>query len=252
VRAPPKDGFRAIVLDPNWNTDDGGGGKGAQNHYETASLEDIIATIMIAKLEDGGPAFRPHPDGCLVFCWATAGSKSLVPTLFERLRVRWTPAEHQWIKGRLDIVDGQPVIIFHAGLGYYGRGVHEYTILGLTGGAEIANVPNLATVHESAVIGVAGDFGSEPPIRTENRLVSAFVAPARGAGIGHSSKPPEFFRRVERMVPEGALLSMYERIDRGPRWCIWGDQAPNADELGLTPKSNELDAELPTQSDLFT
>lgn len=251
MRVPPKDGFRAIVLDPNWNTDDGGGGRGAQNHYETASLEDIIATIMLAKLEDGGPAFRPHPDGCLVFCWATSLSKRLVPTLFERLRVRPTTAEHIWIKGRLDVDDeGAPRIVYHAGLGQYGRSAHEYTILGVTGGAEIANVPYLATVHESAVIGVAGDFGPDPPVETKNRLVSSFIAPSRGQG--HSSKPAEFFRRVERMVPEGALLSMYERTDRGPRWCIWGDQAPNADELGLTPKSNELDAKLPTQSNLFT
>lgn len=236
------------MLDPNWKSDQGGGGKGANAHYLLQSLEDIVRTVRLAKLEDGGPAFRPHPDGCLVACWATSLSKRLVPTLFERLGVRFTPAEQIWVKGRLDIVDGEPVIIFHAGLGHYGRSTHEYSILGTTGGAEIANVPHLATVHESAVIGVAGDFGSLPPVETSNRLVSAFVAPSRGRG--HSSKPPEFFRRFERMVPEGALLSMYERTDRGDRWCLWGDQAPNADELGFT-EPDELDDELETQTSLL-
>lgn len=244
------DGFRGIVLDPNWKTDQGGGNRGAQEHYALQTLDDIARTIRLAKLEDGLPAFRPHPGGCVVACWATALSRRLVPTLFERLGVRWTPAEVVWVKGRLDIVDGAPVIVFHSALGQYGRSVHELSILGVTGGAEIANVPHLATVHESAVVGVAGDFGSAPAVATADRLPTAFVAPSRGKGIEHSSKPDEFFRRFERMVPEGALLSMYERAPRGPRWSTWGDEAPNAEELGFSSEvdEKELDAR---QEELF-
>lgn len=248
----PQDGFRGIVLDPNWGSDAGGGGRGANEHYELQSLEDIIRTVLLAKLEDGGPAFRPHPAGCLVACWATALSRRLVPTLFSRLGVRWTPAEHVWIKGRLDVdSDGSPRIVYHSALGMYGRSAHELTILGVTGGAEIANVPpHLATVHESAVIGVAGDFGSAPAVATADRLPTAFIAPARGKGITHSSKPDEFFRRFERMVPNGELLSMYERHPRGPRWHTWGDQAPNAADLGFSALDSEEDADT-EQTELF-
>jgi N6-adenosine-specific RNA methylase IME4 len=52
------------VLDPNWNTDDGGGGRGAQNHYETASVAAIVARIRMA------PGWKDTGDA-LVWMWAT-------------------------------------------------------------------------------------------------------------------------------------------------------------------------------------
>jgi hypothetical protein len=52
------------VFDPNWNTDNGGGGRGAQNHYALSHVDAIAASIRLSPL-------WPERGRVLAFMWAT-------------------------------------------------------------------------------------------------------------------------------------------------------------------------------------
>jgi hypothetical protein len=54
------------AIDPNWNTDNGGGGRGAQNHYALSSVDAIAASFRMDPHWDDD---RSHD--ALVFMWAT-------------------------------------------------------------------------------------------------------------------------------------------------------------------------------------
>lgn len=59
-----------FAMDPNWNADNGGGGRGADEHYETAAPEDIAQ-----QLRESG-AWDDFSDA-LGFMWATTRAVAL-------------------------------------------------------------------------------------------------------------------------------------------------------------------------------
>lgn len=206
-----------IVMDPPWDTDRGGGGRGADCHYPVESFEALWRTIALSP-------FDPDPDGCLVWCWCTSLSRHLVPSLFERLGVRDTGHERVWVKGRAD-GDG---LTLHAGLGYYGRSAHEYVRLGVIGSVVIP---------------------------TSHRLSTVFVAPAPRGTDGrplHSAKPDALYDEAfgQAAACFGDHRQALELFGRGPRegWEVWGNEAQHGPGSALATRADETS----TQVDLFT
>jgi N6-adenosine-specific RNA methylase IME4 len=80
--------------------------------------------------------------------------------------------------------------------------------------------------HELLLIAVKGN----PPVpRPENRHSSVINAPR----TEHSRKPDEVYEVIERMYPNFTKIELFARQAR-KGWTVWGNQAPNADDVGFT------------------
>ena len=197
--------YRLIVMDPPWGTDRGGGGRGAQEHYQLARAGDEWRIVMMSG------AFRPHEDGCLVWCWCTALSRHLVPTLFERLGVRDTGCEMVWCKGEVVLLAEQrePGTVVHRAELVQQVGLGQYVMTG----------------HEYARLGVVGRVPTPVPYRPMSWLLSK-----RGR---HSAKPDEAYAEWLEMAralwPDEDLraIELFAR-DARPGWEAWGNEAPAA------------------------
>lgn len=67
------------VIDPPWSRDSGGGGKGANAHYELANPSRIAEGYWKAR-DNEGKRIWPQPGGddpALVFMWATTGAMTM-------------------------------------------------------------------------------------------------------------------------------------------------------------------------------
>jgi N6-adenosine-specific RNA methylase IME4 len=111
---PTDDGFRCLLLDPPWDAHKGGGGRGAQFHYDVMPVADIVATILRAEL------WRPAQDAHM-WLWVTnptiwnGEAKLLCDALGFRPISMCT-----WIKDRF-------------GTGQYLRGQTEHLLLAVRG-----------------------------------------------------------------------------------------------------------------------
>lgn len=113
IAPEPEDdsGFRCNLLDPPW-PEEGGGGRGAQNHYPVMELPEIVLTICRC------PLWRPARNAHL-WLWFTDNYLDDARTLMRVLGFEYKRT-FVWVKPSF-------------GLGYYGRGQHESMLFGVRG-----------------------------------------------------------------------------------------------------------------------
>ena len=105
------DGYQTSLLDPPWE-EEGGGGRGAQNHYPLMPLDQIILTICRCPL--WRPAKNAHG-------WIWVTDNFLDDGMFLMKALGFTyKRTFVWVKPSI-------------GLGYYGRGQHELLLFGVRG-----------------------------------------------------------------------------------------------------------------------
>lgn len=199
-------GYRLAVLDPPWDTDTGGGGRGAQSHYP---VEDWCA-ILRAVIECRHWVLDPR--GAHVWIWYTSLSRELVGKLGEALGLVDTGTERVWHKGRLEVVDGEAVLVQHCGLGQRLRYCHEYARL--------------------------FTLGRDVGVPTSLRRPSVLLEPARGGALTHSHKPDAFYADAWASAQcdreQHGRAPALELFARRPRagWWVWGNEITTAGEAG--------------------
>lgn len=146
--------YRCIQMDPPWE-ERGGGGRGAQNHYDLMSVEAIWRTVVSA------PVWRPHPNGCHLWCWYTDNFLLDALSLVDRLGFRYV-RQAVWPKASW-------------GMGQYLRGQHENVLLAV--------------------------MGSLAPLPTAASTSSVIVERNPAARRKHSRKPVEAYEMIERVSP---------------------------------------------------
>lgn len=183
--------FSTIYMDPNWN--ERGGGKikrGADRHYELATLKQIYQTIRMCEL------FRPA-DNAHLYLWVT---DNFLPSGIELMRllefryIRTLP----WFKSKDNVSDNDEVWIesedeLQMGIGQYFRGCTEILLFGVRGKgyAVCTNKKNI-----------------------RNAIV--------GRRTNHSRKPESAYEKIEARS-KGPYLEMYAtRYRKG--WTSWGDR----------------------------
>lgn len=204
--------YRCILADPPW-PEHGGGGRGAQNHYDIHNVEDI-AKIMLSS-----PEWKPA-ESCHLWLWCPSrlhlafelldllaiayiqvglfGKIQAVPRPIWRqvTFVPWVKCEQieQELLSHLD--DSQrwreAFVRQNPGLGQYIRHDSEILLFCTTGPAQ---VPEKA-YHQQAILAP----------RTPE----------------HSEKPDEQYPLIEHVSP-GPRLEMFARTKR-PGWTVWGNE----------------------------
>lgn len=190
--------YACIQMDPPWG-ERGGGGRGAQDHYDVIDdRSDILRTVVTAE------SWRPAAD-CHLWCWTTMSSLVDGLWLVDALGFRYV-THFTWVKlnDQPDLMTGQMAPAL--GIGQYLRGAHELCLLGVRGDGyavrtEARDIPSVVLA----------------PVPRE------VAGPRKGQRI-HSRKPPEAYDLIERRS-KGPRLEMFARAGR-PTWTAWGNQAP--------------------------
>lgn len=165
--------FACNVLDPPWN-EQGGGGRGAQNHYS------ILETSEIAKVILRCPLWRPAPSAHL-WCWVTTNYLMDGLALVDRLGFRYV-RDFTWVK--TDAEEPEDESELQLGVGQYARGSHETCLFAVRGNAM---VPAPA-----------------------DRPKDVIFAPR----LEHSRKPDKAFTEWFERVSPGPRLEMFARAER--------------------------------------
>jgi N6-adenosine-specific RNA methylase IME4 len=196
----PAGRYRAILMDPPW-PESGGGGRGAQEHYDIHGIERILTIIRTARMPDGTMAFRPDVEaGCHLLMWATETNDEAALWLIRALGFRKV-AGAVWVKTKEESHDGDGVPAI--GLGQYVRYAHERLLI--------------------AVCGPAG------PPAPEHRPSSVTLEPRLklpGTNLPwHSRKPDMAYEYAERIAQPGPRLEMFARMGTRPGWDYWGNES---------------------------
>lgn len=180
------EGWGCIAADPPWG-EAGGGGRGAQNHYQLIDKRaDILHTMLGARFSDGAAAWRPAPTSHL-WLWVTNTFLADGLWLMGQLGFRYV-TNAVWCKTR-------------QGLGQYLRGKHELCLFGVRGNTALP---------ERAPPSV---FGGEPlPHERDD-----------AGKIVHSRKPARAYQDMAEVSPVPRL----EMFARRPRdgWTVWGNES---------------------------
>lgn len=189
------------VMDPPWDRERGGGGRGAENHYPLAGPKEIARAVKESGAwVDVGPA--------LVWVWTTSAAmmRGDFAALVDGLGVR-SCAGFVWAK--VDVVDAYrektpwsaSEALFSApakpGLGQWTRCEHEHLI-----------------------ICRRGDVSVPPPVRRQRSMIYA----PRGR---HSAKPDEAWSIIEEtsshLATAGVEFFARERRRSSViKWSAWG------------------------------
>jgi N6-adenosine-specific RNA methylase IME4 len=170
-------------MDPPW-PEYGGGGRGAQNHYDLMSVGNIYHTVMLAR-DEGEPVFAPA-DSAHLWMWVTDNHLLDGLSLMDRLGFRYVRTM-AWVK-MMTKANGSRAL--QIGLGKYLRGSHELCLLGVKGKACLPEVA--------------------PP--------SVLIAPR----AKHSAKPVESYAVFEAVSPP-PRLEMFAR-HKHDGWDVWGNE----------------------------
>lgn len=213
--------YRCIVTDPPW-PEEGGGGRGAQNHYDVIRDRKDILNVM-AQVLGLGPLWLPMKTKCRVadsahlWMWTTDNYLEDALWLIRELDFRYLRT-FAWVKtkevGDLAASLSEETTVHDAlspllykGLGQYARGSHELCLLATRGDAR---VPGPAC---------------RPP--------SVLFAPR----AAHSAKPTECFTEWFEQVSLSPRLELFSRRQR-QGWDAWGNdpRISNTAETGFQRK----------------
>lgn len=197
----PRGRYRAILMDPNW-PEHGGGGRGAQEHYDIASVDRILTIIRTARMPDGRLAFDPDLEaGCHLFMWATETHDESALWLIRSLGFRKV-AGAVWVKTK-EVPDEDGDAVPAIGLGQYVR-----------------------YAHERLLIAVAGPAGPPPPDRRPSSTSLEPRPKLPGTNLPwHSRKPEMGYEYAERIAAPGPRLEMFARMGTRAGWDFWGNEA---------------------------
>lgn len=211
-----------IVADPPWSFNDRGSRMAPDQRKKRLGRKGYrtLSTMAIASL----PVQEVAQRDALLFLWTTSahlvdGTATHVALAwgFEpKTTIAWFKGRPRWdaqhalaalLRGRTKrteerawkALEGPPWPVVHMGAGHYVRGAHELVLVAARGRATR----------------LVADRG----------VPSAFFAPSRGRGLGHSRKPEAFRELVERLTGRRPVLELFARTGR-KGWTCWGDQAP--------------------------
>ena len=207
--------FASILVDvPSEykNFSEAGGGRSPEMHYQTMTVEELIAMGPIVRL-------LAAPD-CALFYW-TSG-----PNIWNAHRIleawgddgsgkpvfRFSTNAFTWVKTN-------PKVSLGAGFEglRYGGGLHLRDFHRGNGHWTAAN-PELCLLLRKGA-----------PPRLDKNVDELVIAPV-GA---HSAKPQEVHARIERLVG-GPYLELFAREAR-EGWACWGNEIPEAPRAGAAP-----------------
>ncbi|MDD3030345.1 MAG: MT-A70 family methyltransferase [Alphaproteobacteria bacterium] len=179
--------YKAILADPPWAfaiRSAKGGGRSAEKHYGTMSLDEIAAL----------PVKDLAAKDCVLFMWITD------PMLFKGIDMMkawgfdYKTVGFYWVKLNQD---GKTPF---TGMGFWTRANPEQVLTNLDEGSQL-------------LLGAQGH-----PKRQAMNVPKLIMAPRRE----HSRKPDEIFERIEALV-EGPYLELFARQAR-PKWTTWGNE----------------------------
>ena len=185
--------YRCVAMDPPW-PERGGGGRGAQNHYDLMKVPDIIDLVVAS------PPIARVAGEAIAWVWVTDTYLRGGLDLLDALGFRYVRCM-VWVKLRSG--EGAPHTRLQTSLGQYMRSGHELCLLGVRG----------------------KDMRPPPEDRVPSVVFAPRVKNQRGQDR-HSAKPPEAFAVFERVSP-GPRVEMFARAER-PGWDVWGNEAPLA------------------------
>ncbi len=199
--------YDVVVADPNW-PEQGGGGRGAQEHYEVQSVNTIIGEMQNAD------AFKTLQHDCLMYLWATSTFLIDAARIFAACGFRYV-SSMTWPKV-VDVSDDVDVIL-RATEGIVDDAVTVAAAhlrrLRLDRSVFVPAHPGLGQrtrqQHEPILIGVRGTV----PFPDDAVKPHSVVFAERGE---HSVKPEAFWDRVALAHPQAhgrrTLLDMYSRV----------------------------------------
>lgn len=188
--------WRAALVDPPW-PEKGGGGRGAQEHYQVVDargrrdVTDAMSTIL-----RGSGRWLPYEDAHL-YLWATTTYLPSAVDLFECLGFTYVNAV-VWAKTSM-------------GIGQYFRGQHELLLFGVRGQGRH---PSVCTTRRNL----------------PNLLVADHERGENGKRI-HSAKPKAVYDLVEARS-HGPYAEFFCRGSGRPGWTVWGNEAVAAKVVG--------------------
>lgn len=206
--------WRCASIDAPW-PEQGGGGRGAQNHYPVADVKQIRNAIL------GSGKWLPYPDSHAWF-WYTDNYLLDALWLVKELGFTYKRQFH-WVKVKglpmaLDFDTGLAVkppnpdmLEPDCGIGQYGRGAHE-SMLFCTRGRGMH-----PSVYNTARLDVPSTFFAPVPLRPGTKRKH------------HSRKPDASYELIEARSL-GPRFEFFSR--RGlPGWGAWGNEAPEQEEV---------------------
>lgn len=222
----PQGHYAAAVIDPPWKYltwSKKGMGRSPDRHYDTMTLEEIMAIPLKTVL-------KPR---AIVFVWVIDTHVEMALELLKAWGLKYKTVGFYWAKTNKD---GSMFM----GTGHWTRANPEHVME-----AVLDDEPDDGTCRYCGDTGWfygdkdLGPCGCEasyrldeqevercflsttnrPPSRQDAAVRRLIVSPRRE----HSRKPDETLERVERLV-EGPYLEMFSRADRDG-WDSWGDQA---------------------------
>lgn len=221
------------VMDPPWNADAGGGGRGAQNHYNLSSPLKVAEVIV-------GSGLWKHDGPALVWMWATTRAVALkhAHQLADALNLSivsgfvWDKAEDVWDEVLGVIEDAE------------GKGARDFVEnqLRARGISSLFTPPRKMglgqwqrTEHEHLLVCRRGALSVPVPADRQRSVIHA----ERGR---HSAKPEEGWRIIEttsrsvvgdfdeRVLERGHIgVEFFARTPRKD-WLAFGDQLPEVQE----------------------
>lgn len=202
----------AGVLDPNWKTDQGGGGKGADSHYELAGVEEM------AWAYRQSPPWNDHGTG-LLFMWATtlslctdgwAAPHQLARALGFRICASWVWWKCDDLTSDVEDIIGDALVGEGSGR-HYDRPLNAINSLhGIFAHAARPNIGFYESCdHEFLFLCRRGDFDIEQydaikKVRDRSVICAPRVVDENGAII-HSAKPPKAFTQTIEPILGAAL-----------------------------------------------
>lgn len=193
-----RNGYRAAYIDPPWafQTWSGRGkGKGAEQHYDTMSLAELMALPVADLLA---------PDAA-VFMWIVQSHADLVAPLMQAWGHKFKTVAYAWVK----IKGPQPMLFVDQGatkkgMGYHTRAGFEQCWLGTRG----RGYSRLSKREPQVTFAL--DPNADPEV---------YTSPLRE----HSRKPDEIRESIERLVGNVPRVELFART-RNPGWDAWGKE----------------------------
>lgn len=187
-----------IYADPPWPfrvwSKDTGSGRSAESHYPTMTIEQLCA-LPVKDLAGKNSA---------LFLWAVWPSIfEYIPWLAEAWGYTYKTLAWEWVKLN---TSGRGWAV---GMGYYTRANTEPCLL-LTRG----RMPVAVRDELGLIVSYTEDF-----FTPESELGLPMVYPR----YAHSQKPPEAYRKIERLYPDGVYLELFARR-KHPGWLSWGNE----------------------------